>query len=681
MKLETNLQGRLRNTRLPQSKGLFPLFEAIINSIHGLEAAEIPQDEKVIQVIIQREGTPLFDESSNASRTDSSSIEPIINFKVLDTGIGFGEDNFNSFKTLDSQYKIDKGGRGIGRLLWLKAFDRVDVVSYFLSDQHACKKRSFHFSPDGISDHTIIDIDDKVHRRTSVHLRGFKEHFRSSTPKKTSAIARAIVEYCLWYFVRPGGAPRIEVSDGDQEILLNDLYENLMYSSAEFDQIQIKDTKFDLLHVKLKSTTSAIHSIGYCADKRLVVNEKLSKYVHGLHGKITNGEKFVYMCYVSSELLNERVDPVRNMFDINPDSGGLFDETEISWSEISQGVVTKISEHLRGYIDLINQRVQERLHQFVTAKAPRYRPILGYLNLNELNIDPEGSDRDIELALHRQYADMESQLLTEGQDLMNPQNGETFEDYHDRIGSYLRKVEDVKKSDLANYVTHRRVVLDLLRVAIERRSDGRYEHEELIHKLMMPMQMESSEVLQDHCNLWLIDERLAFHEYLASDKRLSAMPITGSTSGKEPDILALNVFDNPILISDSRTPPLASIVIVELKRPMRNDAAQGVEKDPIEQALMYLNETRKGGVKTVHGRQIPASANIPGFCYVICDITPTIEQRCNLHNLSRTSDDMGYFGYNKNYEAYLEVISFDRLVNMAMERNRAFFDKLGLPAG
>jgi len=287
--------------------------------------------------------------------------------------------------------------------------------------------------------------------------------------------------------VRPGGAPRIEVSDENQEILLNDLYEDLMYSSAEFGQIQIKDTKFDLLHVKLRSTTSAIRSIGYCADKRLVVSEKLSKYVHGLHGKITNGEKFVYMCYVSSDLLNERVDPVRNMFDINPDSGELFDETEISWSEISQGVVTKISEHLREYIDLINQRVQERLHQFVTAKAPRYRPILRYLNLNELNIDPEGSDRDIELALHRQYADMESQLLAEGHDLMNPQNGETFEDYHDRIGSYLRKVEDVKKSDLANYVTHRRVVLDLLRVAIERRSDGRYEHEELIHKLMMPM--------------------------------------------------------------------------------------------------------------------------------------------------------------------------------------------------
>jgi hypothetical protein len=41
---------------------------------------------------------------------------------------------------------------------------------------------------------------------------------------------------------------------------------------------------------------------------------------------------------------------------------------------------------------------------------------------------------------------------------------------------------------------------------------------------------------------------------------------------------------------------------------------------------------------------------------------------------------MGYFGYKKNSQAYVEVIGFDRLLNMAKDRNRAFFDKLGLPA-
>jgi hypothetical protein len=105
-----------------------------------------------------------------------------------------------------------------------------------------------------------------------------------------------------------------------------------------------------------------------------------------------------------------------------------------------------------------------------------------------------------------------------------------------------------------------------------------------------------------------------------------------------------------------------------------------VKKDPIEQALGYLERVRDGKVKTESGRQIPNSENLPGFCYVICDITDSIKKRCALFNLRVTSDKLGYFGYNDNYKAYIEVISFDRLLNMARERNKAFFDKLGLPS-
>ena len=55
-------------------------------------------------------------------------------------------------------------------------------------------------------------------------------------------------------------------------------------------------------------------------------------------------------------------------------------------------------------------------------------------------------------------------------------------------------------------------------------------------------------------------------------------------------------------------------------------------------------------------------------------------RRCMHAGLSITSDHLGYFGYNPNFKAYIEVMSFDRLVNAPRERNRAFFDRLGLPA-
>ncbi len=113
---------------------------------------------------------------------------------------------------------------------------------------------------------------------------------------------------------------------------------------------------------------------------------------------------------------------------------------------------------------------------------------------------------------------------------------------------------------------------------------------------------------------------------------------------------------------------------------MRNDAAQGEEKDPIEQALSYLQKIRDGKVTTATGRPVGDAKTIPGYCYVICDLTSKMQDRCRMHDLIPTSDGLGYFGYKKSFTSYVEVISFDQLVNAAKQRNRAFFDKLGLPA-
>ena len=181
-------------------------------------------------------------------------------------------------------------------------------------------------------------------------------------------------------------------------------------------------------------------------------------------------------------------------------------------------------------------------------------------------------------------------------------------------------------------------------------------------------------------NVWLIDERLAFHNYLASDKTLNAMPITGNDSTKEPDLLSLRVFDNPLLVNDQNSFPLASITVVEIKRPMRNDMREGEDKDPIDQALGYVERIREGQAKTKSGLLIPRNHDIPAYCYIVCDLTSTMVKRCKNFSLTMTADGMGFFGYNPNYKAYIEVISFNQLVRAAKERNRAFFDKLGLPS-
>jgi hypothetical protein len=49
-----------------------------------------------------------------------------------------------------------------------------------------------------------------------------------------------------------------------------------------------------------------------------------------------------------------------------------------------------------------------------------------------------------------------------------------------------------------------------------------------------------------------------------------------------------------------------------------------------------------------------------------------------LASLTESPDRAGYFGYNQNYSAYVEVISFNKLVSDAEKRNRVFFEKLNV---
>lgn len=681
MSMETNLQGRLRNTSLPSNHGLLPVFEAVINSIHAIEEAKLSSEDGRITVEIIRDKQDTFDFDSVPKKRGPDAQKDILGFKVTDNGVGFTDPNMKSFLTLDSEYKANTGGRGVGRLLWLKAFKRADVKSIYIGNDGKLKLRTFKFSASsGVSEEKSSEAPPGTKMTTCIHLDGFGNRFREASYKTTRAIANSLFEHCLWYFVCEGGAPSIVVKDVDESIMLDDIYEEHMVSSAKTECIPVKDKNFDLTHIKLRANSLHSHVIAFCAAKRLVKEESLTGKIPGLYGRlIDNTGEFVYACYVTSSFLDETVRSERTGFDIMENPGELFAQTEISFSEIRDAVIAKVSEHLSKYLEENKTKARDHVEKFVSLKAPRYRPILSRIPEDKLIIDPNISDKELDLTLHKHLAEIEESLLAAGHDIMDLKVNEDILDYQKRLQEYLRTAEDIKKSDLANYVSHRRVILDILEKAIQRDQSGRYAREDLIHGLIMPMRKDSTEVTFEGLNLWLLDERLTFHDYLASDKTIASMPITESESAKEPDICSLYVMDNPILVSEEERPPFASLTIVEIKRPMRNDASEGEEKDPIEQSLGYLQRIRDGEVTTKNGRPLGNSQDIPGYCYMVCDLTSTMINRCMMHDLTITNDGLGYFGYKKSYKAYIEVISFDRLVNAAKQRNRAFFDKLGLP--
>jgi len=673
MSLHTNLKGRLRNTSLPKNHGLMPVFEAVVNSIHSIEEKGNLGKGGEITLQINR----LEQESLDFDKGISPSI---IGFTITDNGCGFDNENFISFETLDSDHKIEKGCRGVGRLLWLKAFDSVDISSIFSNDNNIHKHRKFSFDDKfGVYKDTLQDSVIK-NTGTKVELKDFDESYRKSVPTRAESIANQLLEHCLWYFVRSEGTPNIFVRDGAENLSLYKLYDQHMHASAHHERIDILGQDFNLTHIKFRASVNKKHQHALCAANRLVKEDNIQGKIPGLYGKISDETgDFTYTCYVSSSYLDQHVRSERTSFDIAENFDGIFEGTEISLKTIRESVLDRTKEYLKDVLDDNIAAGKNRVDDFIATKAPRYRPIMNYVDESELIVDPDKSDKELELHLHSQWYEVERQLLNEGHNIMQPSSEEHAEEYKDRLKDYLKKAEDLKKSDLANYVSHRKVIIDLLEKSIECQSDGKYVKEEMIHELIMPMGKDSDEVFLDSCNLWLVDERLAFHNYMASDKTLTSIPITGDNTTKEPDLLNLTVFDNPLLVNEKSSFPLASITVIEIKRPMRNDMKEGEDKNPIEQCLGYLNRIRNGKAKTKSGLLIPQSQTIPGYCYVICDLTDKMIERCKLAGLTVTADGMGYFGYNKPYETYIEVISFNQLVRAAKERNRAFFDKLGLP--
>ena len=679
MGLTTSLAGRVKNTSLPKSHALLPLLEAIVNSIQAIDARRADSGEPGrIDVRVHRDAQAELDFGpAGPGRTP---MKPIVGFTAKDNGVGFTPANVSSFETLDSGFKSDLGCRGVGRLLWLKAFERVSVRSAYLEEDGKLRGRQFKFSIEHEVEHEG-DADGFTHPGAEVNLDGFKKSFQQYAPKGVDAIAREVFEHCIWYFLRPGGAPVVVVTDDDEAVSLADLMVEFVASAMSSSTIEVKGQRFDMLNLRLKpSARISVPRLHWCAASRVVIEENLSGKVPGLHGRLKDGEsdEFVYACYLSSDFLDERVRSDRTAFDITDHFDGELLIDDLALEDIWVAVFNEIGQILKAPLDSVRTEGRQRVHDFVSTRAPRYRPVLAKIEARGITVDPSVKDQDLELQLHGHLQKIEAETLAQGQQIFAEADAEPAQDYAGRLAAYLNTVSEINQTDLAAYVSRRRTVLDLLARLIRADKDGKYSREDAIHSLIVPMRTESNDVATEGSNLWIIDERLAFHDYLASDKTLKSMPITGDESTKEPDILATRLIDMPVLAAEGDRLPLPSIVVVEIKRPMRKDATE--DKNPIQQCLDYVKRIRAGGVLTATGRPIPPTHEPPAFCYIIADLTDKMIERCEISNLRPTHDGLGYFGFNDNAKAYVEVMTFDGLVNAATERNRAFFDKLGLPS-
>lgn len=538
--MQVNLVGRVSNMRLPYSKALLPLFEAVVNAFQSIEDLD-NKTNTYIKVFVNREPT-----QTRLTLPDGKNTEPITGFVVEDNGIGFNENNFSSFETSDSIFKQSKGGKGIGRLLWLKAFKKTEIRSVFVQDGKWFERKfDFILSPNGISDPKLKEIG-QTERQTSVELKDFYPKFKDACPKKLDTIAQRIIEHCLSYFLL-SDCPRVLLTDGYESIDLNQVFATQVKTNTQKECFTYKGADFQLTHLRLYSASEEhTHRIHFCANNREVESKNLSSLLPNLVRKVKDEEEkaFIYLAYLAGSYLDENVNAERTGFSFLDDNEIEFPDL-ITRPELERLALNRIKKYLYCFLEPINREKVKRVTEYISQSSPQYKPLLKHRLEAIEQIPPELPDDKLDLALYGIAQEFDLSIKKKSQEFLKGDINKVtdLQAYKRQYHDFLEQVNDIGKSNLAKYIIHRKLILDLLNNNLNTDDQNKYKPEESIHEIIFPMHNTSDDINYENQNLWVIDERLAYHNYLASDMPFTKMDILESDNLKRPDVL---IFNQPI---------------------------------------------------------------------------------------------------------------------------------------
>lgn len=670
-KIGIDLKGRVNRLKLAERNMLLPLFEAIVNSIHAIEDTKNPKGEINIKLVRSSQSSIEFE--------GGKSKPEIISFEIEDNGIGFNEDNYESFKREYSTHKADRGGLGIGRFMWLKAFHNVSVESIYYEDSTP-KKRNFSFNlrtTDGIEEPNIVPLEGKPEKKTLIILSGYKDPYKSKCPKRIDTIANRIIEHCLIYFLNEN-CPSINLLDGSDKINLNSYFDKLTNGNRFTEKFNVGQNSFKITLLKwFEHEEFTFHRISMCANNREVEHFNINKVLPDVSSKIKDDittQNYLIVGYIEGEYFDKNINDERT--EITFSKNGILDEEFISESDLHKELVPVIKKHFNEEVEKFKAEKLERISDFIAEKAPQYRILNKYVeSFDDVVVTDNTSEQDLDLKLYRLLQDVEFSSRKDVISVLTEEDkNESADVLKQKYLKIFEELTDLNKSKLSQYVVHRKYILELFEKSLGLNAQGKYELEDTVHSIIYPTKTTSNEIDYNNQNLWILDERLSFHTFLSSDKALNTIKDFEGGSKDRPDLM---IFNNPISYIEGDEAPFNSVVLVEFKRPMRKGYDEYTD-NPIVQLYDYVREIRKGKKMTTDGRTYDINDHTRFYCYLVCDINEKIVEYSENAQLEKTYDGLGYYGYNKSLKCVIDVMPFNQVLSNAKKRNKVLFNKLGI---
>lgn len=664
----TSMQGDIVNRvkRLPKpsqaAEALQPVFEAVSNSLHAIEDAfgdALYQSQGSITVTIRNPRSP-------------NDIEIIVD----DNGIGLETPRFKAFCTTDTDYKMERGGKGVGRLLWLDAFEQIKVVSIFKEGAKVFR-RSFSFrlkSQDQITDEEVTEITGgTVSTGTSVTFAGLRgTAYRTKFPSQGATIVKHFGSHFFADFIL-GKSPRIIVDiDGNSSTFPEEV-QNLMLedrgvatiTTEEFGDLSLASF---VCHKNASANFDGSHQMHLVANGRTVTTRKIDGLI-GIGRFGADGDRVYHGC-VSGDYLDERVNQERTQFN--------FDES----------IVEDIVRECAGFVR--SDAIGDEIRHFDAQRLGTLRdfvndyPSFGFEAAEQLlertpknAVKPEEFARALipfRIRRDKERNDTIQQIVAQLDG-----NQAVPDDFSEAVRQAADEIRAEEQRQLTEYVLRRKTVLDVMDVLLRRirekdnNSQG-FHLEETLHQFICPMKLrgdDPSKIEQSDHDLWIIDERLTFQKYFASDVPFTQI-LEDASSTKRPDVL---IYDRLYGLGTDGDEPLTKVMLVEFKHPGRKDYSE--RYSPMNQISEYITKLKAGQVEDFNSARVRIADDCVFYCYVVADIVGKLE--IHTDGWRRTANGRGRIQeLSGKFRGIVEVIEWKDLLADARLRNHAFLNAAGL---
>lgn len=636
--------------RLPDGKTaiLYSVYEAVSNSIHAINdrfSEERAASKGWVDVTIDTDA--------------SGDVESII---IEDNGIGFTAENILSFETSDSRFKYKRGGKGVGRFIWIKLFDTIKVESVRKSSR-AHERVSFRFAPEKKNSIAYLRTSPAPGQElgTRITLSDLKADQRGRI-RPTSYLKDLALHFFPQFIA--GTLPAISLTYGGETSSLNDFIAKQVDEPVETTvEVDFGDGTSNVtvshLFVDSSISTGLRNSYLLTAHGRLVGDPVSIERKYALKD-LPEGK--AYVAVVRSEFLDERVDQERLGFKLTNEQKELLDDAILASAEsfLADHIATQRARQQATVEGLIKEHPQlatqfENVEEYVSGLSP--------------GMDDEQIAQNLFVLLYRDEKDIRKRV----EELDNLESLEP--EVRQKAEEVLKELENQQKHRLAELVVKRHQLLQVANVLLKYKDEESksYHYERAIHELICPLgEIYKAGDTEAH-NLWMLDESLASYGFFASDKSIRSLSPT-SESRKEPDL----IFFNPLGFRREGTSD--PVVIVEFKRPGDERTSQ----DPVFQVLSYIEDLQAAKVKDMDGEVVSdIGKDTPFECIIVCELTKATRAMLEKSVVQHpTPDGDGYYGWSPRHNAHIRVISFHKMLRDAELRNQAFFDqlKLGSPS-